>query len=223
MKLMAKNPDDRYQSAAEMLRDLAQDPRGAEHDVDRRDRARSGDGAGAAVGTRRRSTASARRRPRQCARPTPGARGLADLAQRLATLQLGRRMPGRPGRARPCWRGWSAAGSAAPEDLLSERAEAVRLGASPRLWMAPDWEMIARASESPRSSITTPSSGASRADQEAAWLAVPGYFPAAASGPRKRTSSSRGSSSAATTPTGSGSSPPRSVAGTRPRSTRRSW
>ena len=110
-----------------------------------------------------------------------------------------------------------------PEDLLSERADASSSSSSlPALWMAPHWETIARQS-SPEEQYHYAQLRASRADQEAAWIAVPGFFPASRAWVSQAYIQLARVLFAATTPSGSGSSPPRSVAGTQPRSTRRSW
>jgi serine/threonine-protein kinase len=66
--------------------------------------------------------------------------------------------------------GWFAR----PEDLLSERA--ANPTGLPALWMAPHWETIPR-QESPEEQYHHAQLRASRADQDAAWVAVPGYFP----------------------------------------------
>jgi serine/threonine-protein kinase len=60
------------------------------------------------------------------------------------------------------------------EDLLSNRAEVRPV--LPALWMAPQWGEIAR-QESAEDQYHYAQLRASRADQEAAWIAVPGYFP----------------------------------------------
>src|SRR5262249_5210729 len=70
------------------------------------------------------------------------------------------------------------------EDLLSDRAGAVSSTATavssrpPALWMEPRWETIPR-QNSAEEQYRYAQLRASGADQEAAWIAVPGYFPAA--------------------------------------------
>ena len=145
MKLIAKNPDDRYQSAAEMLRDLAQ-IRGAEHDVDHRERARSRNRRrdGRRIGVERDGDQwhRPRHRPRQCGgHDRPGAARVRSraCAAALANLQLGHRGLTALvvfGLLAGLVRGWFTR----PEDLLSDRAEASSSSSSlPALWMAPHW------------------------------------------------------------------------------------
>jgi len=183
MKLIAKNPDERYQSAAEMLRDLAR-IRGALNTmsitVSEPDPAT---GAGTAAGSGSSATeingiGLGTGRVNAAATTALIPRGFSRaLHSVLANLQLG------PwgltalvmfGLLAGLIRGWFTR----PEDLLSERAEASSSSSSlPALWMAPHWEMIARQS-SAEEQYHYAQLRASRADQEAAWIAVPGFFPA---------------------------------------------
>ena len=210
MKLMAKDPADRYQSAAEMLRDLAR-VRESMHAADRRSPLPTAVGvAGAAGGRDRRPPTDGGRRPPP--RPCPAGPRRRRPAGDPARLG-GRRLVG-VGRGLPGRRRWPAGWLRRPEDLLSRAGRGAR-DAAPALWMAPDWRDDPASRRPPRSSIATPSSAPRAADQEAAWLAVPGYFPRLARlglaglHPARPRCSCGG-----TTSTGSGSSPPRSRAGT---------
>ena len=152
---MAKDPAERYQSAAEMLRDLAQGSASAMSITVPRARPQP---------ARRR-----RRRRRRTHRRHPAGTGRGKPAAKTARCRTGSRAwrtprhrpaasrPGRAGRAR-------LAGGARRRLVRTARGPArgaerrVRPRARPGLWIAPDWEQIARASQRPRSSIATPRS-----------------------------------------------------------------
>jgi serine/threonine-protein kinase len=173
MKLMAKDPKDRYQSAAEMLRDLA--------------RIRESLNTVAInVPDADLATIAA---PRVRANGDPAAAFPAPSpAKTVATLSstLGQRM----GSFRVNRRTLTlvvllclAAGSGwgwytRPEDLLSERLEPVSEPPLPALWMAPNWKTIDQ-QKSVEAQYHYALLQAPADDQEAAWIAVPGYFPAA--------------------------------------------
>jgi serine/threonine-protein kinase len=175
MKLMAKKPADRYQSAAEMLRDLSK-VRGsltttsvAVADAETVPAlGATGSGASAILADGRASGSAIRT---IVAQSLAWRRWLADLqlgGRTLAVLVVLCLLAG-------LLCGWGTR----PEDLLSERAAAsASSGAPPALWMAPQWEAIPR-QDSPEEQYHYAQLRASRADQEAAWVAVPGYFPAA--------------------------------------------
>jgi serine/threonine-protein kinase len=173
MKLMAKDPKNRYQSAAEMLRDLAK-IRDSLNTV----AISVPDADLATVAT---PTVAANGNP-ATAFPTPAtAKTIAPLSptlgQRLETVRVDRRLlllmvlfclaAGA---------GWGA--YTRPEDLLAERIEPVTEDTLPALWMAPNWKTIAQ-QKSVEAQYHYALLQASEADQEAAWIAVPGYFPAA--------------------------------------------
>jgi serine/threonine-protein kinase len=162
MKLMAKDPAERYQSAAEMLKDLAR-IKGALNTVPipvataSGSSSRSRSGSGSAVGAAPGGDWSgwlARLRPRL----QPGGRGLAAVVGACLVAGL--------------VYGWMARG----EDLLA--ADTAGGAAPPALWMAPQWETIPRQA-GPEAQYLYAQLRAARADQEAAWIAVAGYFPAA--------------------------------------------
>jgi tRNA A-37 threonylcarbamoyl transferase component Bud32 len=174
MKLMAKAPGARHQSAGEMLRDLSR-IRGSLNTVPiAMPEPDPGSVSGSsATGSSATATATDGRSGESVAMAVAShARAWRDG---LAGLRLGGR--GLAGLVALCLlaglvRGWLAR----PDDLLSERARAS--SALPALWMAPRWGTIARR-ESPEAQYHHAQLGASLADQEAAWLAVPGYFPEA--------------------------------------------
>ena len=177
MKLMAKDPAGRYQSASEMLRDLAR-IRGSlntaaiavgEPDLT------AGTGSVSVSGTRAVATSNAAATNGRAGGSvaTTLAASLPAWRRRITDLHLGGRSLAAiiglcllAGLAR----GWFAR----PEDLLSERAQAPVV--LPALWMAPQWKTIPR-QDSPEEQYHYAQLRASHADQEAAWIAVPGYFP----------------------------------------------
>ncbi len=178
MKLIAKNPDERYQSAAEMLRDLAR-IRGALNTMtittsEADPAAATGTAAAAEVNGIGFGTARGNAAATTALIPRGFSRALRST---LANLQVG------PwgltslivfGLLAGLACGWFTR----PEDLLAERAEASSATPSlPALWMAPHWDMIARQS-SAEEQYHYAQLRASHADQEAAWIAVPGFFPA---------------------------------------------
>jgi serine/threonine-protein kinase len=161
MKLMEKDPDQRYQSAAEMLRDVARIRGSLATMAVTASEAEVTDGtasaSGSSSGARAATTVLKPALGTWLANLRPGGRGMAALTALglLAGLLCG----------------WQRR----PEDLLSERAG--NPAGPPALWMAPDWKTIAR-QDHPEAQYHYAQLRASSADQEAAWVAVPGYFPA---------------------------------------------
>jgi eukaryotic-like serine/threonine-protein kinase len=163
MKLIAKSPDNRYQSADEMLRDLSRikgslitvpitlaeaDPGPASAAGDR-----SAELAAISMASRARAWRDGLSGLRL------GGRGLAAVVGLCLVAGLAR--------------GWLTRS----DDLLSE-GTAPAGSALPALWMSPRWGAIVRKG-GPEEQYRHAQLGASLADQEAAWLAVPGYFPEA--------------------------------------------
>ncbi len=173
MKLMAKDPADRYQSAAEMLRDLAK-IRDSLNTV----AISVPDTDLATVAT---PTVAANGNPATAFPATATAKTIAPLSstlgQRLETVRVDRRllllMVLLCLAAGAGWGGYTR-----PEDLLAERVEPVTEDTLPALWMAPNWKTIEQ-QKSVEAQYHYALLQASEADQEAAWIAVPGYFPAA--------------------------------------------
>lgn len=157
MKLMAKAPVDRYQSAAEMLHDLAKvrevlnapslelpDP------VTLSDESRI---LGVSEGATARPARASGSRWRGI---RVGRRTLSGLV--VVSMLIG-----------AAW-GWSDRAT----DLLSRRAEGP--ATPPALWMSPDWQSLPRQADA-EAQYHYAQLIAPREDREAAWLAVPGYFP----------------------------------------------
>jgi len=176
MKLMEKKPKDRYQSAAELLRDLARIrdtvlasavtvPEANPITAANGSATGAGSGVGAAAG------ASSSRSPAVASKP-PRAKG-PGLGARLAAVRLsGGQMAGLLSACLAVgllW-GWLTR----PANLIAESAP--QSTALPGLWMAPDWAAVAR-QPSAEAQYRFAQLHVSKADQEAAWLAVPGNFP----------------------------------------------
>jgi serine/threonine-protein kinase len=198
MKLMAKNPDERYQSAAEMLRDLARirgalntmsismsdSGTGSDTSPSTSSGTSSGTGPGAGAGS-----GNVIGMGESQARSTATTAHLSGVSLRAAWRWLGNLGGSRRGLAVPVVLGLLAGlgygWSARPENLLSDRAGAAAAKSStsvpappPALWMEPRWDMIPRQT-SAEEQYRYAQFRASHADQEAAWIAVPGYFPTA--------------------------------------------
>ena len=163
LKLMAKSPADRYQSAGQMLRDLARvresmhAPTAAAPIADIPGSSTTTAAVAAPQSARRKTSASTHK---EGAGGSP--RPLIPKAVGVALVTLGLILGG--------GLGWANR----PEDLLSPRAGEVR--AMPGLWISPRWaevEKLASAEEQYHWALVR----APREVQEAAWLAVPGHFP----------------------------------------------
>jgi serine/threonine-protein kinase len=167
LKLMAKSPDDRYQSAAEMLRDLAKvreamhapsmiqpvaDVPGVTTTQQAAERPSRSSGALAAVSSEVRTLLHP-------SKLGPGPLGTrAKVALLAAGLILGGLL------------GWFNR----TEDLLAAKAGSPET--MPGLWIALRWEEIPTAA-SAQDQYHYAQLRASKDDEEAAWLAVPGHFP----------------------------------------------
>src|SRR3954447_9934361 len=138
MKLMAKDPDERYQSASEMLRDLAK-IRGALNTVP----IAITDGASLSTSTPTSGTGSVTTGAAANGRSIATTVAIRSIAWRdwMASLHLGGRTLAML--VGLCLLAGLVAGwLARPEDLLSNRAEARPV--LPALWMAPHWGEVAR-------------------------------------------------------------------------------
>ena len=167
MKLMAKPLEERYQSAAEMLRDLAK-IRGSMNTMAVPVAAPETAATDALNGNPSPASATAKLRSAPAERPDGGVGGTGLFpARRTLSLLIAVFLAIGAG-----W-GWYTR----PEDLLAERSEAPAEG-PPALWMAPGWSQVER-QNSAEQQYHYAQLQASRSDQEAAWLAVPGYFPEA--------------------------------------------
>lgn len=165
LKLMAKSPADRYQSAGEMLRDLARvreamhAPSGAQPVADIP--GPSLPAAEAASGTAPSRTTVALRTmflPPSEGPPWPSRR--AGLSLVLACLAVGAVL------------GWVNR----PADLLSPGAAASEAPALPGLWMDPRWRSVEK-TPTAEDQYLFAHVRAPKDLQEAAWLAVPGHHP----------------------------------------------
>jgi eukaryotic-like serine/threonine-protein kinase len=169
MKLMEKEPADRYQSAAEMLRDLAkikdsiQSPTPALSETESATTASpapastGGNGSAVTVLTPTELDPAARAPRRRLTGLRIGGKTLAGVS--VLCLTVG------------ALAGWIAR----PEDLLTENAREPE--DAPALWMVPGWESIVARKPSAEAQYHHALLAAPREDQEAAWVAVPGYFP----------------------------------------------
>ncbi len=178
MKLMAKKPDERYQSAAEMLRDLAK-IRGALNTVPIPvTEADASTGAASSASASGRVTVSSvsTLASRGLALARSGGGWLSQLRLSGATLTI---LVGL-GLVAGLLTGWNGRS----ENLLSEHAHdaltpitpSAANAPLPALWMAPHWDSIPRQSTA-EAQYRYAQLRAAAADREAAWIAVPGYFP----------------------------------------------
>lgn len=164
MKLIEKDPSRRYQSASDMLRDLAK-----VREAVQAAQTLAGAPAVASVTTPGIAIDDAPAAAGPKARAGPRLRevfGDARVRSRVvAALLVG-------GFAAGAGAGWSLR----PPDLLGESARTPV--AAPALWMAPEWSEVPKLDSAERqyryAQVRAPSGS-----REAAWLAVPGYFPGA--------------------------------------------
>jgi serine/threonine-protein kinase len=163
MRLIAKEPRDRYQSAAEMLRDLAR--------VKEVIHAPSLTVPAADVGPAQPEASNGVATPPPQTEPLPVRRaalgaGLKFDRRLTVSLVLG-------GLALGALVGWLTR----PEDLLSSGAKEPE--SRPALWLATGWRETVPRQNSPEAQYRYALLAAPRGDEEAAWVAVPGYYPAA--------------------------------------------
>lgn len=167
MKLMAKDPVERYQSAAEMLRDLAkvrEALNSASPTLPEADVVVTTNGSAAASTLRPPAPkATGPHRTRE-SEQVEGWRGPRVGAREKAALLL-------LGLAVGLFAGWYTR----PQDLLSEGA--AQATAMPALWMVPDWSELISRQATAEAQYHHAQLSSSTTEQEAAWIAVPGYFP----------------------------------------------
>ncbi len=165
MKLLEKDPKDRYQSAAEMLRDLARvkEVLHAPSVV-----VAAPDVRGETVGLNGNPSSSGRTGSTTL---TPTNSSVADTLSHLHIR--GKAMWGlvTAGLIVGLLAGWFTR----PEDLVSSSAKD-STGTLPALWMVPDWRASIPQMASAEEQYRYAQIAAARGDQEAAWVAVPGYF-----------------------------------------------
>ncbi|MDR3632265.1 MAG: serine/threonine-protein kinase [Isosphaeraceae bacterium] len=167
MRLIAKEPADRYQSAADMLRDLARVKEVIHAPTLAVPAADVGPPADAVNGSptsqSRSQTTTTRTPSRTWTLPSVGLRLSPKL---IAGLVLGGLFAG-------ALVGWLTR----PEDLLS--AGAKEPDARPALWLVSGWRETVPRLNSPEEQYHYAQVAAPRGDEEAAWVAVLGYFPGA--------------------------------------------
>ncbi|AGA27805.1 protein kinase domain-containing protein [Singulisphaera acidiphila] len=171
MKLMEKKPKDRYQSAAEMLRDLAKirdSLQATTATIPDADLAGVGNGTSTPTSTAVAAPASKPSRTQAAARPKGPGLGARLSAVRLSTGQT-------TGLISAClaiglvW-GWLTR----EPDLISESTP--QRATMPALWMVPEWKDVLK-QNSPEAQYRYAQLHVAKTDQEGAWLAVPGNFP----------------------------------------------
>jgi serine/threonine-protein kinase len=163
LKLMAKSRVDRYQNAAEMLKDLAK----VRESMSVPSGAVPVSGLGASI-----ATPKLKDEPSKSVVPLHKQLGLGGsggfpvpsrgVLSSLVVLAL--------------IAGGAAGWFARPEDLLAETARPTTPRGMPGLWIAPRWSSIEKQA-GPEEQFHHAQLIASGDDLEPAWLAVPGYFP----------------------------------------------
>lgn len=168
MRLMAKEPTDRYQSAAEMLRDLA---RVKELIHAPSQAVPAPDVSMPSVEVINGSVLQPTRTP-----SAPQATVKATWQFPSVGIQVSRKLIAgmvAVGLVAGALVGWLMR----PEDLLS--AGAKEPDARPGLWLVSDWKETVPKLNSPEDQYHYAQVAAARGDEVAAWVAVPGYFPGA--------------------------------------------
>jgi predicted Ser/Thr protein kinase len=195
MKLMAKDPGDRYQSAAEMLADLSkireaiQLPAGSAGAADALDGPYARTDEVAIAAPRGGELALRAREPSAPVVAAPRVGRGATPAPVKARVVAVAEPDDRPAPPRPVFSGMIAtaaiaiglcagglAGWAArAPDLMALSSEPVRR--PPGLWIEPRWAAIPKQTGGAEDQLRHAQLRASRDDWAAAWLAVPGYYP----------------------------------------------
>jgi len=170
MKLMAKNPSQRYQSATEMLRDLAkvrESLQSSSTTVSEPELAVTANNLTPLI-----SPPAPTLPAPGVTTPTPSSGSAMD--ESIPRPQLGRRV------------GMLAAGLALivgllwgwytrPPDLLAESSPPSAV--MPGLWMVPEWQSLIEKQPNPAAQYHFAQLAGEYGDRVAAWLAVPGYYP----------------------------------------------
>ena len=163
MKLMAKLPADRYQSAAEMLRDLSKVRESLQISA-------LAAASGNAITPPPRDVLSM-----IDTSPKPKPRPETPSGDRFPSIPLPARKALLSALAVGLVLGAGAGWLARPADLLSSDVGA--RPAPPALWIAPDWERVEKKGSSAEQ-YRYAQLQANPSDRQAAWVAVSGYFPA---------------------------------------------
>ena len=168
MKLMAKQPADRYQSAAEMLRDLTKIRESLQISA----LAAASGGTFASPGQDAIASIDTSPRPRNAAAPAAPAFAPIDGAPKRSARPSGQSIAiaSAIGLALGAAAGWSAR----TVDVLS--VEAGEKLAPPALWIEPGWGRVER-KETPASQYRHAQVQPAGIDRLAAWVAVSGYHP----------------------------------------------
>ena len=164
MRLMEKLPADRYQSAAEMLRDLAKVRESLQISA-------LAAASGATITPPPRDVFSlidTSPKPKDAPKPA------APAGPKVPLLSWPSRMTLIAASAIGLLLGAIVGWSARPGDLLA--ADAGTRHAPPALWIAPDWEKV-EAKESPAAQYRFALLQPDASDRQAAWVAVSGNFP----------------------------------------------
>jgi serine/threonine-protein kinase len=174
---MAKSPADRYQSAAEMLRDLAKVREGLSLATASQAIPDVGGATTFTLSGPPRSGEQAEQAPPRSSKTT-----VAALGEPSATTTTGAPRPS--GRSWTWLKAGMVAGglflggglgwAARPVDLLSKNAP--EPSGPPALWLAPEWRGLAKRAGAEQQYRHAQLNTAADA-REAAWLAVPGHFP----------------------------------------------
>ena len=162
MKLMAKLPADRYQSAAEMLRDLSKVRESLQISA-------LAAASGNAITPPPRDVLSM-----IDTSPKPKPRPETPSGDRVPSIPLPARKALLSALAVGLVLGAGAGWLARPADLLS--SDVGSRPAPPALWIAPDWERVEKKGSSAEQ-YRYAQLQANPSDRQAAWVAVSGYFP----------------------------------------------
>ncbi|HEY2158280.1 MAG TPA: serine/threonine-protein kinase [Isosphaeraceae bacterium] len=163
MRLIEKDPAQRYQSASEMLRDL-----GKVREAMQLAQTQAGAPAGLGTSTPGIAIDDVPSQPKvKAVRTGPRLGGLLEDAKARSRIIVAMALVGLAAGAVVGW-------MLRPPDLLGERAKPS--ATPPALWMAPDWAEVPKKATA-ELQYRYAQVHAQAGTREAAWVAVPGYFP----------------------------------------------